>query len=80
MIELIDNANNLVALKMWEPLLELLKDKEDGVVAHVCWIIGTAVQNNLTAQAAVSHLPHSTWRRWLICSSSHIMPLNPSWH
>jgi hsp70-interacting protein len=53
MIELIDNANNLVALKMWEPLLELLKDKEDGIVAHVCWIIGTAVQNNLTAQAAV---------------------------
>jgi len=53
MIELIDNANNLVALKMWEPLLALLEDKEDGVVAHVCWIIGTAVQNNLTAQAAV---------------------------
>jgi hypothetical protein len=53
MIELIDNANNLVALKMWEPLLKMLEDKEDGIVAHICWIIGTAVQNNLTAQAAV---------------------------
>ena len=79
MIELIDNANNLVALKMWEPLLELLKDKEDGIVAHVCWIIGTAVQNNLTAQAAVSHL-FSMWRRWLILSSLHTMPLNPLSH
>lgn len=53
MIELIDNANNLVALKMWEPLLKMLEDPEDAIVAHVCWIIGTAVQNNLTAQAAV---------------------------
>jgi len=79
MIELIDNANNLVALKMWEPLLELLKDKEDGIVAHVCWIIGTAVQNNLTAQAAVSHL-FSMWRTWLIGSSLHTMPLNPLSH
>jgi len=79
MIELIDNANNLVALKMWEPLLELLKDKEDGIVAHVCWIIGTAVQNNLTAQAAVSHL-FSMWRRRLIFSSLHTMPLNPLSH
>jgi hypothetical protein len=56
MIELIDNANNLVALKMWEPLLKLLEDPEDAIVAHICWIIGTAVQNNLTAQAAVSDL------------------------
>jgi len=79
MIELIDNANNLVALKMWEPLLELLKDKEDGIVAHVCWIIGTAVQNNLTAQAAVSHL-FSMWRTWLTGSSLHTMPLNPLSH
>jgi hypothetical protein len=56
MIELIDNANNLVALKMWEPLLKMLEDPEDAIVAHICWIIGTAVQNNLTAQAAVSGL------------------------
>ena len=56
MIELIDNANNMTVLKMWEPLLSLLQSKEDGIVAHACWIIGTAVQNNLKAQAAVSTL------------------------
>lgn len=54
MIESIDNANNMVALKMWEPLLELLESTHDPVVAHTCWILGTAIQNNLTAQAAVS--------------------------
>jgi hsp70-interacting protein len=58
MIELIDNANNMTVLKMWEPILSLLDSPEDGIVAHACWIIGTAVQNNLKAQAAVC-LPSS---------------------
>lgn len=42
----------MVALKMWEPLLDLLNATEDEIVAHTCWILGTAIQNNLTAQAA----------------------------
>lgn len=58
MIESLDNANNLVALKMWEPLLGLLDSTDDPIVVHTAWIIGTAIQNNLTSQAAVSP-PHS---------------------
>ena len=50
---MIDNANNMAILKLWNPLLELLKSEHQPVVAHACWIIGTAVQNNPKAQAAV---------------------------
>ena len=54
LIEMLDNANNMAILKLWQPLLGLLKSDQQPVVAHACWIIGTAVQNNLKAQAAVS--------------------------
>jgi hsp70-interacting protein len=50
---MIDNANNMAVLKLWEPLLELLKSSSPRIVAQALWIIGTAVQNNLKAQAAV---------------------------
>lgn len=53
LIELIDNANNMAILKLWEPLLKLLQDEHQPVVAHACWIMGTAVQNNLKAQSAL---------------------------
>jgi hypothetical protein len=53
LIELIDNANNMAVLKLWEPLLGLLESSESEIVTHAAWIIGTAVQNNLKAQAAV---------------------------
>ncbi|KAK8858620.1 hypothetical protein IAR55_002849 [Kwoniella newhampshirensis] len=53
LIELIDNANNMPILKLWDPLLSLLSSPHPEIVAHVCWIIGTAVQNNLKAQAAL---------------------------
>ncbi|WVQ96651.1 hypothetical protein IAU59_003757 [Kwoniella sp. CBS 9459] len=53
LIELIDNANNMPILKLWQPLLGLLSSPHPEVVAHACWIIGTAVQNNLKAQAAL---------------------------
>jgi hypothetical protein len=46
----------MAVLKLWEPLLRLMKSPEQPIVAHACWIAGTAVQNNLKAQAAVSIL------------------------
>ena len=52
LIESIDNANNLAPLKLWEPLLGLLKSTEDPILEIVCWIIGTSIQNNPKAQAA----------------------------
>lgn len=56
LIELIDNANNMPILKLWDPLLSLLSSPHPEIVAHTCWIIGTAIQNNIKAQAAVSQM------------------------
>ncbi|KAL1412858.1 hsp70 nucleotide exchange factor fes1 [Vanrija albida] len=53
LVELIDNANNMAVLKLWEPLIGLYDDKHPEVVRHALWITGTAVQNNLKAQAAL---------------------------
>jgi len=53
LIELMDNANNMTVLKLWDPLLSLLVSSHSAIVSHACWVIGTAVQNNLKAQAAV---------------------------
>ena len=53
LIELIDNANNMPVLKLWQPLISLFGDPEPPIVEHACWIVGTAVQNNLKAQAAL---------------------------
>ncbi|KAF9784498.1 nucleotide exchange factors-like protein [Thelephora terrestris] len=51
-VEQIDNANDLEKLKMWDPLQSLLtsQDSSDEIKVHTLWIIGTAVQNNPTAQ------------------------------
>lgn len=54
LIEPLDNANNLAVLKLWDPLLALLKSPEPQIVGAACLLIGTAVQNNIKAQAAVS--------------------------
>ncbi|KAG8720637.1 hsp70 nucleotide exchange factor fes1 [Ceratobasidium sp. 394] len=61
LVEQIDNANNLENLQMWEPLLELMRSPVTGVQRHAIWIVGTAVQNNSTAQAAFlkrNPIPH----------------------
>lgn len=51
MIENLDNANNIENLKLWTPLLTLLKpDVEDLLRVLVCGIIGIAVQNNPKTQ------------------------------
>ncbi|ORY24290.1 nucleotide exchange factor Fes1-domain-containing protein [Naematelia encephala] len=53
LIEFIDNANNMAVLKLWKPILELLQSPHPSIVSRACWVIGTAVQNNLKAQAAL---------------------------
>jgi len=62
LIEQIDNANNVEKMKMWEPLHGLLTSSSspDGVKMQTLWIIGTAVQNNPSAQSsylALSPMP-----------------------
>ncbi|KAF9254977.1 nucleotide exchange factors-like protein [Marasmius fiardii PR-910] len=52
LIEQIDNANNLVKLKLWEPLHALITSDSstDPVILQALWVIGTALQNNPAAQ------------------------------
>ncbi|KAG7193864.1 hsp70 nucleotide exchange factor fes1 [Scheffersomyces spartinae] len=51
MIENLDNANNIENLKLWTPLLTLLKSGVDDLLRLlVCGIIGIAVQNNPKTQ------------------------------
>ncbi|CAK9780784.1 hypothetical protein CC85DRAFT_289123 [Cutaneotrichosporon oleaginosum] len=52
LIELIDNANNMAVLKLWEPLLALINDPNEDIARHALWVAGTAIQNNLKGQAA----------------------------
>lgn len=47
-------GTDLTNMKMWEPLLELARSPVVGVQRHAIWIVGTAVQNNPTAQAEAS--------------------------
>lgn len=56
LVELIDNANNMPVLKLWQPLLALISDPNEAIARHALWIAGTAIQNNLKGQAAVSYL------------------------
>ncbi|SCW01259.1 LAFE_0D08636g1_1 [Lachancea fermentati] len=50
LIESLDNANNIENLKLWIPLISMLKDKEADLRAFALSVIGTAVQNNSDAQ------------------------------
>ncbi|KAI0920623.1 hypothetical protein AcW1_002308 [Taiwanofungus camphoratus] len=54
LVEQIDNANNIEKLKMWEPLHGLLTSptSPDEITMQTLWIVGTAVQNNPSAQAS----------------------------
>ncbi|KAF9458688.1 nucleotide exchange factor Fes1-domain-containing protein [Collybia nuda] len=60
LIEQIDNANNLEKLEMWEPLHFLLTSETSSpqIKTQVLWVIGTAVQNNPSAQDA--YFKHTT--------------------
>ena len=50
LVESIDNANNLTPLGLWEPLIAQLGSAEAELRKMAAWCIGTAVQNNVTAQ------------------------------
>ena len=50
LIESIDNANNIRSLGLWTPLLSLLSNSEPSVRKMAAWCVGTAVQNNASAQ------------------------------
>jgi hypothetical protein len=56
LIESLDNANNLTVLKLWDPLLAQLKNKEGEMKKMAAWCIGTAVQNNLKPQETLLEL------------------------
>ncbi|KAL6719629.1 hsp70 nucleotide exchange factor fes1 [Lecanora helva] len=51
LIETIDNANNMENLGLWDPLFNLLNSEEPELRKYASWCIGTAVQNNVQAQA-----------------------------
>ncbi|EJD05711.1 nucleotide exchange factors-like protein [Fomitiporia mediterranea MF3/22] len=61
LIEQIDNANNIEKMSMWPTLRDLLSSdaSSDAIRAAVLWIIGTAVQNNPSAQNAYLSLSDS---------------------
>ncbi|KIY74069.1 Fes1-domain-containing protein [Cylindrobasidium torrendii FP15055 ss-10] len=63
LIENIDNANDLDKLQMWQPLHALLSSENstDDIKMQALWVIGTALQNNPSAQQAYSkHNPLKT--------------------
>lgn len=49
-VEKIDNASNIQAIGLWPPLSAFLDDPEPEMRLMAAWCIGTAVQNNPTAQ------------------------------
>lgn len=51
LVENIDNANNLESLGLWTPLVGLLGSEEAELKRYAAWCLGTAVQNNIKAQA-----------------------------
>lgn len=50
LIEGLDNANNIAALGLWQPLLAQLLNEERELRKMAAWCIGTAVQNNEKTQ------------------------------
>ncbi|KAJ8068149.1 hypothetical protein OCU04_003720 [Sclerotinia nivalis] len=61
LIENLDNANNIEALSLWKPLLELLAHEEKEIRRMAAWCVGTAVQNNEKSQRCMLNaggVPH----------------------
>ncbi|THH12431.1 hypothetical protein EW146_g7706 [Bondarzewia mesenterica] len=60
LVENIDNANDLEKLKMWDAIQNLLMapSSTSEIKTQVLWVIGTAVQNNPSAQNAYLSLNH----------------------
>lgn len=51
LIENLDNANNMDVLGLWTPLVQQLRSDEAELRRYAAWCVGTAVQNNVKAQA-----------------------------
>ncbi|KAJ3858721.1 Le.MFB2 [Lentinula novae-zelandiae] len=80
LIEQIDNANNLENLHMWDPLHALLTSSPDSITTQTLWVIGTALQNNPSAQDAYLKLnPLPTLTSFLLSPSPSPSP-SPSKH
>ncbi|PPQ71325.1 hypothetical protein CVT26_011970 [Gymnopilus dilepis] len=75
LIESIDNANaDLEKLKLWEPLHSILthESSTQDIKTQGLWVVGTAVQNNPSAQDAyLSHNPLPTLVDFLNPSASN---------
>lgn len=54
LVQGIDNANNIAALSLWEPLMEQLLHDDAELRSWTAWSVGTAVENNIKAQERVS--------------------------
>jgi hsp70-interacting protein len=73
LVENLDNANNMEALKLWTPLCEMLESEEKQDREMACWCLGTAVQNNIKCQERVSfcclfpHIAGSKHADFLVC-------------
>ncbi|KAK7688783.1 hypothetical protein QCA50_008323 [Cerrena zonata] len=77
LVENIDNANDLEKLKLWELLHGLLTSEtsEDDIKRLVLWIVGTAVQNNPSAQTSyLSFNPLPSLLSFLSPTPSHPSP------
>ena len=53
LLEQIDNAHNLTALKLWPPLLDELDSPSPHARLMAAWCVATAVQNNRSSQEAL---------------------------
>lgn len=53
LVEGIDNANNIEALGLWQPLVDLLDSEQAELRKWTAWCMATAVSNNIKAQEKV---------------------------
>jgi HEAT repeat protein len=68
LVEHIDNAKNLEPLKLWEPILALLKHDEPVLRKYAAWVCATATQNN--PQAQKNFLDHNGLQSIIECLKS----------
>lgn len=61
LVQGIDNANNIAALSLWEPLVEQLLHDDAELRSWAAWSVGTAVENNSKAQERVSSLANPSF-------------------
>jgi hypothetical protein len=73
LVESIDNSNDLRPLALWQPIMNILSShKSSKMRMYAAWVIGTALQNNETAQKDV--------RIYLIYQLNNNTQTNSSWN